>query len=253
VLGTSYVLAVVLGLFAGRAVWLAQHPESWSGAASLVTLQAGGVAPFAAVTAGLLVTALHLQRRKIPVLPWLDAVAIALAIGLVLERLGALCAGAGYGRYAPDLGFAIRFPAESPAFVDQRRTLEVLLKPGAAESLPVHPTQLYAVAVGVVALVVGLRLRKRRRWSGQVFIAVVAVIVAGRTFVEEWFRADRAGAVAGPFNAGQIAAVLLLLALVVAWRAGERRAAADPARARQWEGGPWTPKVGAEPERGGGG
>jgi phosphatidylglycerol:prolipoprotein diacylglycerol transferase len=173
-------------------------------------------------------------------------------VGLVLERLGALCAGAGYGRYAPDFALAIRFPAESPAWLEQRRTLEVLLKPGAPESLPVHPTQLYAVAIGMVALAVGLRLRKRRRWSGQVFIAVVAVIVVGRAFVEEWFRADRAGAVMGPFSAGQIAAALLVLGLVTAWRAGERRAGADPAGARQWEGGPWTPKVGAEPERGAG-
>lgn len=251
-LGTSYVVAVAFGLLAGRGAWLLQHPADWTGFGSLISVSTpgtGGLVPFVAVSAGLVVAAMHVQRMRVPVLAWFDATAPALALGLALERIGALLAGLGHGRYAPDFPLAIRFPVDSPAFVEQRRTLANLLPAGALESLPVYPTQIVAALVGLVALAVALRLRKRRQFGGQVFLAVAMLLVAGRSFVEEPLRADRAQAAIGPASPGQAGALILLVGLLVLYRTYAKRAAAGVPGMRPWEGGKWSPAPEAGPAK----
>src|SRR5438132_1214520 len=58
-LGTSYVVAVALGLFGARAAWLVEHPDAWDGWISLVSMSSpsqGGLAPFFGVVVALVVT-----------------------------------------------------------------------------------------------------------------------------------------------------------------------------------------------------
>ncbi|HWB76672.1 MAG TPA: hypothetical protein VG755_17020, partial [Nannocystaceae bacterium] len=140
-----------------------------------------------------------------------------------------------------DFAFALRFPEGSPAFVEHRRELAQLLGSGATQSLPVYPTQIIGFFLAVAALIVALRLRSRRRWSGQVFLATAAMLVAARSFVEEPLRADAPESVMGPFSGGQLAALALLAVLGGIARARAARAAADPKGMRAWEGGPWSP------------
>jgi len=95
-LGTSYVVAVAFGLVGARGAWLVQHPDAWTGWGSVLSLSSpgqGGLAPFFGVVVGFLVAAMHVQRMRVPVLAWFDAVAPALALGLAIERIGALLAG----------------------------------------------------------------------------------------------------------------------------------------------------------------
>jgi phosphatidylglycerol:prolipoprotein diacylglycerol transferase len=236
-LGTIYVVSVAAALFAGRAVWVVQHPDAWAGWSSLVTLQAGTFAPFFAIFVGLAVSAGLVGRRKVPPGAWFDVAAPAFAIGVAFERLGALLAGSGEGTYAPGLPWAIRYPAGSPVFTRHLRTLDNLMPSGATESLPVHPTPIYGLllALGGVALCVALR--KRRRFTGQVFFALAVYFLVTRAFVEEWFRADAATAVFGPLNPGQVGAVLVVAALVFVSRARARA----KTTLRAWEGGRWSP------------
>lgn len=251
-LGTSYVVAVAFGLLAGRLAWLFTHPADWTGWASIIAVQPeqGGFAPFVGVAAGLVVAAMHVQRMRVPVLGWLDVLAPALALGLALERMGALLAGFGHGRVAQDFPLALRFPLESPAFAEQRRTLASLLPAGATESLPVYPTQIIAMLVGIVALVVALRLRRSRTFGGQVFIAVACIILAGRSFLEVPLRADRPPAQIGPATPGQAGAFLLVVAMLVIYRVWSQRAAAGAAGMRPWEGGKWSPAADKERKKG---
>lgn len=242
-LGTSYVVAVAFGLLAGRLAWLFVHPEDWTGWASIIALQPGqgGFVPFVGVTAALVVAAMHVQRMRVPVLGWLDVLAPALALGLALERIGALLAGFGHGRVAQDFPFALRFPMDSPAFAEQRRTLGSLLPAGATESLPVYPTQIIAMLVGLVALAVALRLRRSRTFGGQIFIAVATIILVGRSFVELPLSADRPPPQIGPATPGQAGVLVLVLAMLALYRVWSQRAAAGAPGMRPWEGGRWSP------------
>lgn len=241
VVGTSYVLAAVAGVLAARAAWVLQHPGAYQGPASLVTLEPGRLAPFFGVAVGLLVSALHLAAKKIPPTVAWDAAAPAFAVGTMLERLGALMAGSGAGKYAPDLPWAIRFPIDSTVFAEQRRTLGTLLPSTATESLPVHPTQLYGLLLGAIGLALCSRLRRTRRFSGQLFVVFAIYVLVARALVEEWFRADAPQAVLGPLNAGQVGALAMIAALAGILAARGRRAAGRKDGLRLWEGGRWSP------------
>ena len=52
--------------------WWDEHPEHFDGWVSIVQLQAGGLAPFAGVVVGLLATAMHAGRHRVPALAWFD-------------------------------------------------------------------------------------------------------------------------------------------------------------------------------------
>ena len=239
-LGFAYLLSVVTGILAARTTWVLQHPDALA-PASMWSLPAGELAPFAGVVVGMLVSALYLASQKIPPTAAWDVAAPAFAVATIVERIGALMAGTGAGQYAPDLTWAIRFPVDSPVFHDHRTRLEELLPPAATESLPVHPTQVYAMVLAVIGLVLCLRWRARRKFSGQVALQYAVYALVARVFVEEWFRADAAQAVFGPLSGGQTAALVLIAALVAILRARGMRAAARDDGLRLWEGGRWSP------------
>lgn len=242
-LGTATVLGVGLGLVAARLAWILQRPAGALGPSpALFVLRPDELAPVAGVVVAGLVAGLHVMRRRVPVVAFLDVAAPACAAAAMVERLGALLAGTGFGRTAPTLPWAIRFPPGSPAYVEHQRALAGLLPAGAEASLPVHPTQIYALILAGIALAVGLGLRRRRRFSGQVFLGTTLAYVLGRAFVEEWFRADAGAAVLGPLDSAQVSALALASTLGVVLWSRATRAARRPSGFTPWLGGPWSPK-----------
>jgi phosphatidylglycerol:prolipoprotein diacylglycerol transferase len=241
-LGTSYVLTVGLALFAARLVWLLGHPGDYTGVASLVTFTQGGLSSAGAIVVAVTVAIVHTNAMKVPTWVWLDAAAPSLAIGVALERLGAWLGGVAYGRYAPDFPLAIRYPEGSPVFEAHLRAFGPLMPPGAAESLPVLPSQLVAASLASLVVLWAVRRRRARRFAGEIAIGVAVALVASRAFVEGPMRADRADASFGPLATGQLVAIAVVVVLAGIWRA--RKAAADaakPGTPKPWEGGPWSP------------
>ena len=240
-LGTAYVLGVGFGLMGARMAWLLQRPGTDGGAAELFVLRGNELAPFAGVIVMALVAGLYVMRRRIPVVAVYDVAAPGLAAAVMVERLGALLSGIGFGDYAPKLAWAIRFPVGSPAYLEHQRALAGLLGPDATQSLPVHPTQLYGLVLAGITLAVALWVRKHRRFSGQVFLVTCMTYLLLRALVEDWFRADAQPAMLGPLNGGQVGALVIAAAMgVVLWSRG-RLAQARPELFRPWEGGRWSP------------
>ena len=224
-LGPVFVGSAAAGLLGARLGWVLQHPGVFDGARSLFTLRAGTMAPFAGAVVAMIVGGAWVSRMKIRPWAWYDILAPAMALGLVFERLGAFFAGTAFGRYAPDAALALRFPVGSPAYALHQRTLANLMRAGTLESLPVHPVQLYAAALGVVALALCVWVRKRRTFDGQVFLSFAGFYVAVRAFVEEPLRADAPAGVLGPLNTGQVGAVAMLVVLGVVYGVLQRRGA----------------------------
>src|SRR5690606_36336193 len=100
----------------------------------------------------------------------------------------------------------------------------------------------YAVALGLVGLVGVMWLRRRRVFSGQVFLAYAMYFLAVRAFVEEPLRADAPAGVVGPLNSGQIGAAVVLAVLAGVYWARRAKARAEPGSLRLWEGGRWSPR-----------
>jgi phosphatidylglycerol:prolipoprotein diacylglycerol transferase len=158
----------------------------------------------------------------------------ALALGLFLTRIGCFLGGCDFGQ-PWDGAWAVRFPVGSPAWL-QHAQLGVL-PPDAARSLPVHPTQLYESAAGLVLLGLVLAVRRVRRRPGQAFASFVAGYSVVR-YVIETLRADADRGTVGALSTSQFIAVATLfsaaaLAYVLRRRTATQPQGAGPARARR--------------------
>jgi phosphatidylglycerol:prolipoprotein diacylglycerol transferase len=245
-LGTGYVLSVAGGLLAARMMWLFQHPEHEGGPAAILQLQAGGLTGFGGVLVGLIIAGVFCQNKKIPPWAWLDCAAPAFLLGIVIERVGAFLAGADSGHYVDhSFWLAVQYPADSMVYELQRRDLAGMRLP-VDQSLPVHPSQLYAAATAAVAAGLSFVVRARRQYSGQVALFALASFAVVRYLVEDPFRYDMTPEVLGPLTLGQVTALVVVVIVVVAHFMRVEKALEDPASNKQWLGGPWTP--GAEGE-----
>ncbi len=129
--------------------------------------------------------ALYLRAVRQPLAPFFDRVAVGAGLTFALVRTGCFLAGCDYG-LPTGLPWGVRFPRGSLAALDQAR--RGFVPPGAA-SLPVHPTQLYEAALGLLgAACAGLALRRAR--DGRAFAVFLSVYAAGR-FALEFVRGDR--------------------------------------------------------------
>lgn len=244
-LGTNYVISVAAGLLGGRAMWLMQNRDGTLSEllGAMIQLEAGGLSGFGGVLVGLIVTGLLCQRIKVPTWAWLDCVAPAFLLGVVLERVAAFLSGTDFGHYVdPSFFLAVNFPAESMVYEIQRRDLTGL-RMGTEQSLPVHPSQLYAASAAAVGALLSFVIRSRRRYSGQVALFAIGYYGIVRYVIEDPFRYDATPEMLGPLSLGQITAIVLVAIVVAAHVSRSNKLAEDPAGMVQWMGGPWTPGV----------
>ncbi|WP_028575641.1 prolipoprotein diacylglyceryl transferase [Desulfonatronovibrio hydrogenovorans] len=118
-----------------------------------------------AVSAGLLMI-IFLARRKQPILPWLDAAAPGIALGLFVGWLGCFAAGCGYGK-----------PCDLPwcAVFTHPDSLGPLFK-------ALHPTQIYHALVALVCFILLLGVKARTRDQGRIAgLFLVLYPLAGMT------------------------------------------------------------------------
>jgi phosphatidylglycerol:prolipoprotein diacylglycerol transferase len=251
-LGTNYVISVAAGLLGGRAMWLMGNRDGTTSEllGAMIQLEAGGLSGFGGVLVGLIVTGLLCQNKKVPTWAWLDCVAPAFLLGVVLERVAAFLSGTDFGHYVdPNFFLSVQFPAGSPVYEIQRRDLTGL-RMGPDQSLPVHPSQLYAAGAAAVGALLSFVLRAKRRYSGQVALFAIGFYGVVRYVIEDPFRYDATPEVLGPLSLGQITGAVLVAVVVATHVSRTKRLAEDPSGLVQWTGGPWTPGTDA-PKSGG--
>lgn len=144
-----------------------------------------GRAAYGGLLLGAGAAALYLWQVREPLAPFFDRVSLGAGLGFALVRTGCFIAGCDYGlpTAAP---WAVRFPAGSLAAVAHAR---YGFAPAGGASLPVHPTQLYEAALGVVAATAAGACLARGRRDGLAFRVFVATYATGR-FGIEFLRGD---------------------------------------------------------------
>ena len=211
-----------------RLLYIATDPDQFDSALDIVAWWKGGVVAYGGFLGGLVAAATFCQTHDISLLTWADCVAPSLCVGLAVTRVGCFLGGCDFGGEwnGP---WAVRFPAGSPAFVQQR--LLGLLPAKATTSLPVHPAQLYESLAGVVLLLLVLAVRRWQRVSGQALVAF-ALGYSVLRYLIEIVRADSDRGTVGPWSTSQFLAIATFVAasalLCVLWRG--RAVLSDPAR-----------------------
>jgi phosphatidylglycerol:prolipoprotein diacylglycerol transferase len=172
------------------------------------------MAAYGGLAGGALGGAAWLRAKKLDAWSMLDACAPSLALGIVCARIGCFLAGCDYG--APTTSFVgTSFPAWSHAFRDH--LARGLVDADAPGSLPVHPTELYEAAAGLVLFYVVRGVAERTSRAGVPFVALVVGYGALRSIIE-LFRGDASRGHLGPLSTAQVFAIVtsgVVLALFV--------------------------------------
>jgi phosphatidylglycerol:prolipoprotein diacylglycerol transferase len=220
------------GVIGARALFVIQHPEAIHDPIDLVRSWEGGNIFYGCIMGGLAGSLLYWWRWPFPFWPMADAVAPALAVGISFGRLGCFLNGCCFGEVC-DLPFplAVCFPAGSHAWFAQVEG--GILAPAAASSLPVHPTQLYATAAGLLLLVILSLYYPRRRRDGSVMVLLMVLYPLSR-WPMEMLRGDDQPVLAGMTLSQHISLGLFLLGLATGFRLSCRPEGrfADSARQR---------------------
>ncbi len=158
------------------------------------------------------------RRAKLPVGVMADVVAAPLALSYAVGRIGCFLVGDDWGR-PTDLPWGIAFPRGTPptTVTSIERSFGIEVDPALiakyGDVIPVHPTQLYEIALSTLIFALLWRLRGHRRRAGWLFM--LWLILAGfERFLVEFFRAkdDR---FFGPLTVAQI--ISLGLVAVGTW------------------------------------
>jgi phosphatidylglycerol---prolipoprotein diacylglyceryl transferase len=202
---------LVGALVGSRLLYIAADVDQFTHPLEILAWWKGGVVAYGGFLGGLAAAMLFCWKHDIHLLAWADSVAPSLCLGLALTRVGCFLGGCDFG-HVWNGPWAVRFPAGSPAFLEQRQL--GLLPAGAATSLPVHPTQLYESVVGILLVGVVLAVRRRQRVSGPA-IAAFALGYGVLRYVIEIARADPRRGVIGPWSQSQFIALVTIVAASV--------------------------------------
>ena len=185
--------AAVGGIFGAKTYYLIENigrgsRENLAGLgemlAGLFTLNLGRIADgiqnfgaglvfFGGLMGGMLAVTFLLRRRKMAWLPTADLLAPYLILGYSIGRIGCFLVGDDYGMTS-NLPWAMAFPKGLPPTM-----------------VPVHPTQLYEVIIGLSIFAFLFRMRKRISFEGQLF-GLYLMLAGTERFLIEFIRTNRA-------------------------------------------------------------
>ena len=210
------VVAAVIGGIIGGKLWYAALYRDWS-----TLLSRGGLVWYGGFLGGVLAVILNGWRRRVPMRFTMELVAPALAVGYALGRVGCFLVQDDYG-VPTSLPWGMKFPQGWPPSTAQNlmRDFSVTLPPGtqSTDVLAVHPTQLYEVALMLLAFWWIWRWRTHQRAAGWLF-GLYLLLAGIERFLVEFLRAkdDR---FLGPLTIAQgmsLAIALVGVAMLARW------------------------------------
>ncbi len=165
--------------------------------ALLDVLQSGGVF-YGGLLGALPVAWWYIKKHGLPLLPTLDVMAPAVALGQAIGRLGCFAAGCCFGS-----------PSTAPwSVIFHNEDAHALV--GVPLGVPLHPSQLYESLGAAILLAILLAVLKKRKFPGQV-AALYLILYAILRFGLEFFRGDvaRGTVFGGVLSTSQFIALLV--------------------------------------------
>jgi phosphatidylglycerol:prolipoprotein diacylglycerol transferase len=237
---TVFDLAIVMlfgGIVGARALYVWQYwGDRVKSIADIFKVWEGGIVLYGSIGGGLLAGLIYHRLRRFPLRPMADVIAPALAVGIMVGRLGCFLNGCCYGDRC-DLPWAVTFPAMSPPWYDQFRHGELEYPHGrppwidlklhdpdgreevvrvAARSLPVHPTQLYSALDGLILLVLLTAYFPLRRRDGEVMALLMVTYPVTRILIE-YLRNDEASFFGTGLTISQCISLLIFVGGLIFW------------------------------------
>ncbi len=186
-------MAVVGGIVGAKAYYvLLNYPRLLSDPIGLI-FSRGGLVWYGGFLVATAAVVWEIRRQKMPLPRTADLVAPALALAYAVGRIGCFLVGDDWGR-PTDSWFGIRFPQGTPPTrVDIiEREFGIHVDPALIEKygqiVPVHPTQLYEVALSTLIFLFLWRIRRHDHAKGWLFM-VWLTLAGTERFLVEFLRA----------------------------------------------------------------
>ncbi|HWE39036.1 MAG TPA: prolipoprotein diacylglyceryl transferase [Isosphaeraceae bacterium] len=237
---TVFDLAIVMlfgGIVGARTLYVWQYwGDRVKSILDIFKVWEGGIVLYGSIAGGLLAGLIYHRIRSFPLRPMADVIAPALAVGIMLGRLGCFLNGCCYGDRC-DLPWAVTFPVMSPPWYDQFRHDELDYPHGrppwielkvrdlddhehlvrvASRSLPVHPTQLYSALDGLILLLLLSAYFPLRRRDGEVMALLMVTYPITRMLIE-YLRNDEASFLGTGLTISQCISLLILIGGLFFW------------------------------------
>ncbi|WP_299430696.1 prolipoprotein diacylglyceryl transferase [uncultured Meiothermus sp.] len=226
--------AVVWGAVGARALYLITSPQAFIiNPLSVFEVWRGGLSFHGGMIGGLLAFWYFHRRYGLPLYPYLEAALPGVALGIIGGRIGNFLSAWDSAGRLTTLPIGYTFPPGSgfPGICTSTLDLAYGGCAGAVVMGPVHLTQLYGAAIGLVLLgVLWLWLRPGRPYGYALWQFVLWYSLLRSVFEEPFrlnplwlpaYRNDQLGV--GLFTATQIlSAFLVALALYMLWRLGRK-------------------------------
>jgi phosphatidylglycerol:prolipoprotein diacylglycerol transferase len=167
----------------------------------------------------------YARKHRLGMWKMADLAAPWIALGLALTRIGCFLNGCCFGQPS-QLPWAVKFPFNKALQETQEKA--GLIAHG-ADSLPVHPTQIYLAALNLLTFfLLYFLFRTRKRFHGEVFAWLLICKGVFRSLVEIW-RADERGVLFGWLSTSQIISIpLVALGIWLLRRQGQVSFGAEP-------------------------
>ena len=222
---------IVIGIMGARLYYVFFQWDAYKDdLLQILNLRAGGLAIYGGVIAGLTTLYVLCRRKKLSFLDVADSIMLAVLVGQILGRWGNFFNCEAFGRYTESLfAMRIRKAIVNPIMIDAE-LLEHLIIENGTEYIQVHPTFLYESFWNFCLLMFLLWYRKRKKFTGEIFLLYLCGYGLGRCIIEG-LRTDSllipgTGIAVSQLLAGTCFVVSLFLILL-----GRKRAVLKPAEA----------------------
>ena len=207
-------MAVLGGVIGAKAYYVLLNYESLLADPVSAIFSRGGMVWYGGFAGALLLIVFEIKRRGLPLGEIADLCSPTLAIGYAVGRMGCFLVGDDYGR-PTDSWVGISFPRGTPPTrVDVFESyFNVQVDPAIIERfgqvVPVHPTQLYEIAMASIIFLVLWKLRVHEHGAGWLWWICLTLLSAERFLVE--FVRVKDDRFLGPLTLAQGIAVTLVL------------------------------------------
>ena len=222
---------IVIGIMGARLYYVFFQWDAYKDdLLQILNLRAGGLAIYGGVIAGLITLYVLCRRKKLSFLDVADSIMLAVLVGQILGRWGNFFNCEAFGRYTESLfAMRIRKAIVNPIMIDAELLEHIIIENG-TEYIQLHPTFLYESFWNFCLLMFLLWYRKRKKFTGEIFLMYLCGYGLGRCIIEG-LRTDSllipgTGIAVSQLLAGTCFVVSLFLILL-----GRKRAVLKPAEA----------------------
>jgi phosphatidylglycerol:prolipoprotein diacylglycerol transferase len=215
VIGDLLFWLMVGGVVGARLLYVVVHWETFRADASQIfNFRAGGLVSYGGFVGAFLAGWIFTRRHKLDFVQLADLCVPGALLGQAIGRIGCFLVADDYGRPAPDLPWAVRFP-----------DVEGSMLPQMLREQPLHPTQLYLCLKAFLCFLIVRWVFHHRRFRGQVMCTAMMVYPIGRSIVEIWrYDSVERGVYAG-LSTAQWISIPLFLAGAFLWFRFKNRSA----------------------------